>query len=301
MAIHGCGQGEMMWRNWLLAARPKTLLASVCPVAMGTALAERDGSVHWPAALAALGGAIAIQIGTNFCNDYFDFRQGADTPKRQGPMRAVQAGLISPSAMWNATLAMFGTAAALSIYLVIRAGWPLAIIGGLSIACGIAYTASRFSLAYLGLGDLFVLTFFGPVAVAGTHYVQALRLAPSAIVAGMAPGLISVGILVVNNLRDIREDALAKKRTLAVRFGADFARRQFALCMLGAALVPLILWRDFDFPAAILVASAILLPGLLLARQLWRRAGPALNPLLGATAGVLLLYTLLFSSALVLF
>lgn len=289
-----------MWRNWILAARPKTLLASVCPVIIGTALARRDGAQHVPTALAALAGAIAIQIGTNFCNDYFDFRQGADTSSRQGPTRAVQAGLISPRAMWRATLLVFGIAAVVSVYLVVRAGWPIAIVAALSIACGIAYTASRYSLAYLGLGDLFVLVFFGPVAVAGTYYVQALRLAPSAIVAGVAPGLISVGILVVNNLRDIHEDARANKRTLAVRWGTAFARRQYVLCLLGAALVPWILWSTFHFPTAILASSLSLAPGLLAARELWQRAGAALNPLLGATAAVLLVFTLVFSSIVVL-
>lgn len=290
----------MMWRNWLLAARPKTLLASVCPVIIGTALARRDDVQHIPTALAALTGAIAIQIGTNFCNDYFDFRQGADTSSRQGPTRAVQAGLITPRAMWHATLLVFGMAAAASAYLVLRAGWPIAIVAVLSIACGIAYTASRYSLAYLGLGDLFVLVFFGPVAVAGTYYVQALRLAPSVIVAGIAPGLISVGILVVNNLRDIHEDARANKRTLAVRWGAGFARRQYVLCLVGAALVPCILWYAFQFPPAILISSLSLVPGLLAARELWQRAGAALNPLLGATAAVLLVFTLVFSSIVVL-
>jgi 1,4-dihydroxy-2-naphthoate octaprenyltransferase len=289
-----------MWRNWLVAARPKTLLASVCPVVMGTALAWQDGTFHLPTATVALIGAIAIQIGTNFCNDYFDFRQGADTVTRQGPTRAVQAGLITAQAMWNATLLVFSVAAAVSVYLVIRAGWPIAVVAVLSIACGIAYTASRYSLAYLGLGDLFVLVFFGPVAVAGTHYVQALRLAPTAVVAGIAPGLISVGILVVNNLRDISEDARANKRTLAVRWGAEFARRQYALCMLGAALVPFVLWYIFQFPAAILISSLSLLPGFLLTRQVWRRAGASLNPLLGATAAVLLAFTLVFSSIVVL-
>jgi 1,4-dihydroxy-2-naphthoate octaprenyltransferase len=269
-------------------------------VVIGTALARRDGVQHFPTALAALAGAIAIQIGTNFCNDYFDFRQGADTTSRQGPTRAVQAGLITPRAMWHATLLVFGMAAAISVYLVIRAGWPIAIVAVLSIACGIAYTASRYSLAYLGLGDLFVLVFFGPVAVAGTYYVQALTWAPSAIVAGMAPGLISVGILVVNNLRDIHQDARANKRTLAVRWGAGFARRQYVLCLVGAALVPCILWYSFRFPPAILASPLSLVPGLLAARELWRRAGAALNPLLGATAAVLLLFTLVFSSIVVL-
>ena len=286
-----------MWRVWFLAARPKTLLASVCPVAIGTALAQRDGSAHCVAATSALIGAISIQVGTNFCNDYFDFRQGTDTSQRKGPTRAVQAGWVSPSVMLSATLAAFTVTAAMCVYLVARAGWPLALIGAISILCGIWYTASRFSLAYLGLGDFFVLVFFGPVAVAGTHFVQALQFSPSAAFAGLAPGLISVGILVVNNLRDIQEDAQANKRTLAVRWGATFARREYTSCMLFASFVPIVLWWHWSFPAAILAASVALLPGLVVARQLWTRDGLALNPLLGKTAGVLLLFTLVFSLA----
>jgi 1,4-dihydroxy-2-naphthoate octaprenyltransferase len=247
--------------------------------------------------LAALLGAVAIQIGTNFCNDYFDFLQGADTSQRKGPTRAVQAGLIAPQSMLAATFAAFAFAAASCVYLVARAGWPLAAIGVLSIACGIWYTASRFSLAYLGLGDLFVMTFFGPVAVAGTHYVQALRLSHSALVAGVAPGMISVGILVINNLRDIHEDALANKRTLAVRWGATFARWEYTLCMLAAGVVPVILWLRFRFPPAFLAVSLALLPGLIIARQLWTRDGMALNSLMGTTAGVLVLFAIAFTLA----
>jgi 1,4-dihydroxy-2-naphthoate octaprenyltransferase len=285
-----------MLKNWWLAARPKTLFASIGPVVIGTALAARDGGFHAAAALAALLGAISIQVGTNFANDYFDYHQGADTAARKGPTRAVQAGLISPAAMWRATLVAFGVTGLICVYLVTRAGWPLAVVGTLSVACGLGYTASRFSLAYLGLGDLFVLVFFGPVAVAGTHYVQTLRLSPSAVVAGLAPGCISVGILVVNNLRDIAEDARANKRTLAVRYGAEFARWEYTLCMVVASLVPVILWWQWGFAPAILAASLALLPGFLLARQLWRRDGPTLNPILAQTAGVLLLFTLVISS-----
>ncbi len=166
---------KIMWQTWFLAARPKTLFAGICPVVLGTALAEREGLANPVAALAALLGALSIQIGTNFCNDYFDFRQGADTGDRKGPTRAVAAGLVSPAMMLAATLAAFSITAAVCLYLVARAGWPLAVLGAISILCGVWYTATRFSLAYLGLGDLFVLVFFGPVAVAGTFYVQALR------------------------------------------------------------------------------------------------------------------------------
>ena len=139
-----------MWRVWFLAARPKTLLASVCPVAIGTALAQRDGLAHCVTATSALIGAISIQVGTNFCNDYFDFRQGADTSQRKGPTRAVQAGWVSPKVMLSAALAAFTVTAAMCVYLVARAGWPLALIGAISILCGIGYTASRFSLSVPG-------------------------------------------------------------------------------------------------------------------------------------------------------
>jgi 1,4-dihydroxy-2-naphthoate octaprenyltransferase len=285
-----------MWRVWLQAARPKTLPAGVCPVIVGTALAARDGGMWLPAAMAALVGAVTIQVGTNFSNDYFDFRQGADTADRLGPRRAVQAGLIPAARMWNATLLVFGVTALVCVYLVARAGWPLALVGAISVACGIGYTASRYSLAYLGLGDLFVLVFFGPVAVAGTYYVQTLQLAPQAILAGLGPGLIATAILVVNNVRDVQQDARAQKRTLAVRWGASFARRQYVACMAGAAAVPALLWRNYHFPPSIVWTSATILPGLWIARQLWLRSGPTLNPLLGLTAGVLLLYTAVFSS-----
>jgi 1,4-dihydroxy-2-naphthoate octaprenyltransferase len=284
-----------MWRTWFLAARPKTLFAGICPVVLGTALAEREGVAHPLAALAALLGAMSIQIGTNFCNDYFDFRQGADTRDRKGPIRAVAAGRVSPATMLAATFATFSITAAICVYLVARAGWPLAILGAISILCGVGYTATRFSLAYLGLGDLFVLVFFGPVAVAGTFYVQALRFSPGAAVAGIAPGLISVGILVVNNLRDIQEDAQANKRTLAVRWGATFARWEYTLCLLGAALVPPLLWLQFTLPPQITAASLALLPGLALVRQIWTHDGPSLNSLLGKTGGLLVLFTLVFS------
>lgn len=280
---------------WWQAARPKTLLASVCPVAIGTALAVRDQSFHLASALAALAGAVAIQIGTNYCNDYFDARQGADTVARKGPQRAVQAGLVSPAAMLRATILTFSLAALVCVYLVSRAGWGLALIGALSLASGVGYTASRFSLAYLGLGDLFVLAFFGPIAVAGTYYVQALKISPDAILIGFAPGLISVGILIVNNLRDIHEDSQAQKRTLAVRFGASFARWEYLVVMSLAAFIPTLLWLARHWPSSVLATSVPLLLGLVLARQLWSVNGSDLNPYLGKTAVVLLLFTVCFS------
>lgn len=284
-----------MFSIWWHAARPKTLMASICPVVIGTALASRDGQFHAGAALAALLGAIAIQVGTNYANDYFDARQGADTDARKGPRRAVQAGLVAPAAMLRATVIAFTIAAIFCAYLVSRAGWTLAAIGILSLISGVGYTASRFSLAYLGLGDLFVLFFFGPIAVAGTYFVQALQWSPASILAGFAPGFVSVGILVVNNLRDIQEDAQAQKRTLAVRYGATFARLEYLACMLLAACIPVGLWLLTGWPVQVLWSSLPLLLGLVLSRQLWNTEGVALNPYLGKTAAVLMLFTLVFS------
>ncbi|MCA9200253.1 MAG: 1,4-dihydroxy-2-naphthoate polyprenyltransferase, partial [Planctomycetales bacterium] len=265
-----------------------------CPVAIGSALAWRSDGFHLLAAGTALFGAICIQIGTNFCNDYCDFFQGADTEDRKGPTRAVQAGLVTPAQMLVATMLMFGLAAVATSYLVYRAGWGLLLIGAVSILFGVLYTAGRYSLAYLGLGDLFVLIFFGPVAVAGTFFVQTLDVSSDVIVAGFAPGLLAVGLLVVNNLRDIDEDRLANKRTLAVRFGRSFVRCEYTVCVLAAACIPAVLFLAWNYSATILLACFVALPGSLLAGQVWRTDGQRLNPYLGKTAATLLLYTLLF-------
>ena len=211
----------MNFSAWFLAARPKTLLASLAPVAIGTAMAVHEDQYHALAMIAALVGAISIQIGTNFCNDYFDFFQGADTRDRKGPTRAVQSGLISPRAMFNATFLMFAITCIVTAYLWSRAGWPFLLIGALSILFGVLYTAGRNSLAYLGLGDPFVLIFFGPVAVAGTFYVQALSLDWPVVLAGFAPGLLAVGLLVVPCVAvavDASAEPVRPARMLRIKF-----------------------------------------------------------------------------------
>ena len=284
-----------MIANWFLAARPKTLLAGLSPVAIGAALALRDGAFQlWPM-LTALLCAISVQIGTNFCNDYCDFFQGADTDERKGPTRAVHSGLITPRSMLIATVLMFAITAVAAYVLFLRAGWVFLVLGAFSILFGVLYTAGRYSLAYLGIADPFVLFFFGPVAVAGTYYVQALSFDWPIVVAGLGPGLIATGLLVVNNLRDIDEDRTANKRTLAVRFGALFSRYQYSLCIIGAAIVPIV----FAFSKGIwwtLLAALVIVPGAIVINKVWRNDGFALRPCLGMTAGLLLLYTVLFLS-----
>lgn len=282
---------------WVQAARPKTLWAAFGPVLIGTAMAYADGGWHWPSALAALLGAIFIQIGTNFCNDYADFKKGADTHERKGPKRMTQAGLVSPAAMLGATGIMFLAAFGVALALVGRGGWPLLAVGVLSILCGALYTMGPLPLGYIGIADLFVLVFFGPVAAGATYYVQTLRLTPEVLVAGLAPGLLATAILTVNNLRDIAEDAKAGKRTLAVRFGVTFARREYVFCMLAAVGVPVALfyWTAGATPYVLLAVLTLPLTRLTIARVCSSTRAADLNPALGQTARALLVYSILFA------
>ena len=280
---------------WLLAARPKTLPAAVSPVLVGTAMAWTDGGFHLLSAIAAALGALLIQIGTNYANDYFDHAKGTDTEERLGPLRVTQAGLVTPGQMKAATAIVFGLAFLVGVYLVYRAGWPVVGIGVTSILFGILYTGGPYPLGYNGLGDIFVLIFFGPVAVGGTYYVQSLAITWPVIVAGVGPGLLSVAILVVNNLRDLDNDKAGGKRTLAVRFGRRFTIAQYLTCLVGATLVPVVLtvWLSSYYWS--LVAVLMLLPAIPALRSVVRDRGAVLNDTLAATGRLLLIYSVLFS------
>ncbi len=281
---------------WIQAARPKTLWAAVAPVALGTAFALEAGRVHWPSALVALLAAVLIQIGTNFANDYSDFVKGADTAARKGPLRITQAGLVAPQAVRLAATLVFAAAFVSGMYLVWRGGWIVLLIGVLSILFGVLYTAGRYALAYLGLGDLFVLIFFGPVAVAGTYYVQVLSVSGAVLIAGLGPGLLAVAILLANNIRDIEEDRAANKRTLVVRLGRSFGIGLYTACLLGAAAVPVGLAVASGSHWWSLVAAPVVLLGAPNIRTFVReREAERLNPLLGSTARLLLVYSLVFS------
>lgn len=280
------------------AARPRTLPAGLAPVLYGTAFAVADGTFHLVAFLLAALGALAIQIGTNYANDYFDAAKGADTDARVGPRRATQAGLVTPSTMRLAFIAAFAVAVLLGAGLVWRAGWPIVGIGVASVVCGVLYTGGPRPLGYLGLGDVFVLVFFGPVAVAGTHYVQGLVFDPLVALAGVGPGLLSVAILVVNNLRDRHTDVVANKRTLAVRFGPKVARAEYAIAVVVGVLLTVGV-AALRQPLAVVGILALPLSFSLI-RKVWAKDGAALNPLLGETARLLLITTALTSAAMVL-
>ena len=284
----------MMLATWIAAARPRTLPAAVVPVAVGTAVAAACGGVAWPAAIAALAGALAIQIGTNFANDVFDAERGADGPDRIGPTRAVAAGLISAPVMKRAMVLAFASAAACGLYLVHVAGWPIAVVGIASILSGIAYTGGPFPLGYHGLGDLFVLVFFGFVAVCGTAFVQLGAVPALAIWAAIPVGALATAILVVNNLRDRPTDARAGKRTLAVRLGRSAAIVEYAVLLLLAYAIPAALALTGRPWIALPLVTLPL--GIARLRQLAACVdGPSFNRCLAGTAQLLLLHGGLFT------
>jgi len=282
---------------WILAARPKTLWAAVSPVIIGTAMAHEAGAAAWLPAIAALFGAVMIQIGTNLANDYFDYKKGTDGHNRLGPMRVTQAGLVKPDTMKLAVGIAFSLACIAGAYLIWRAGWPIVIIGTLSILSGILYTAGPYPLGYVGLGDVFVLIFFGPVAVGGTYYVQALNINAVVLLSGLAPGLFAVAILTVNNLRDFDGDKAMGKKTLAVRFGKTFARKEYLFSIVAASSIPILLYIQTRQHIYSLLTMLVPLAALPSVRKVFATAnGPELNNVLAATGKLLLLYSLIFSA-----
>jgi 1,4-dihydroxy-2-naphthoate octaprenyltransferase len=285
--------------TWIAAARLRTLPAAIVPVVVGTAVCAAVGTVAWGPALAALLGAIAIQIGTNFANDVFDAEKGADGADRIGPVRAVSAGLISAAAMKRAMWLAFAVASVFGLYLVSVAGWPIVAIGLASVASGIAYTGGPWPLGYHGLGDVFVMVFFGFVAVCGTALVQLGHVPALAAWAAIPVGALATAILVVNNVRDRATDVRAGKRTLAVRFGRRAALVEYALLLALAYAVPLALAVTRSPWAALPIASAPLalarLHALVAAVD-----GPDHNRCLAATGQLLLVHGILFAGGLAL-
>ena len=230
------------WRHWVLASRPKTLPAAIAPVLAGTAVAIHEDGFHGQTAGLALVTALLLQIAANFANDALDFRRGADTRDRSGPTRVTASGLIDADDVLRATALTLALATLTGLYLVIRGGWPLAVLGIAALVCAVAYTGGPFPLGYLGLGEVFVFLFFGPVAVAGTAYVQTLDVTWLAIATSVPLGALATGILVVNNLRDLRTDALANKRTIAVRIGDRSTRLEYGFLLLVALVAPPMFW-----------------------------------------------------------
>lgn len=284
---------------WLLAARPKTLPAAISPVIVGCAVATGEGSFQLLPAIAAFAVALLLQIAANLANDVADFRSGADTAERLGPTRVTQSGLISPRQVTIATAIVLIAAAIPGLYLVWRGGIVLAVIGLLAIASAVAYTAGPKPFGYLGLGEVFVFLFFGPVAVAGTAYVMTHELSSRAIAASIPMGCLITAILVVNNLRDIDTDRAAGKRTIAARIGRAATRWEYALLLTVAYLVPVLMVAlQISSPWVLLVFGTLPF-ALLQLRDVWNVTGRGLNAVLGGTARLCLWFAIAFAVGLI--
>ena len=286
-------------RVWLGAMRPKTLPAGLAPVVVGAAMGRADVGAAWEVrewglfAACAIG-ALSVQVATNFANECLDFRKGADTPDRLGPTRAVAAGLIAPARMWMATGVALAVAGLAALWLSLEVSLGYAFLGLISGVLALAYTGGPLPLAYVGWGDLFVLAFFGVVAVVATGLALGAELGAPLVTAGVGCGLLSTAILAVNNLRDRDGDARARKLTLAVRLGQRFARLEYAACVVGAlgCFGWFAMGRDAVAylpcvpPALLLVQVARVLRGL---------DGRALNGVLASTGSALLATAALFA------
>jgi len=286
-------------RVWLLAARPATLPAAVVPVVVGTAAALHGGApLQVGPFLAALLASLLIQIGTNFANDVFDFRRGADTPDRLGPTRVTHAGFVTPAQVLAATCIAFGLAALIGIYLVLVGGWFILLIGALSILAGVAYTGGPWPYGYHALGDVLCFIFFGVLAVVGSAYLQTLSITPVAVWASIPTGCLVTAILVVNNLRDIDTDRSVGKLTLAVRLGRQGTRGEYAALLGVANLVPLVMWLLGLLGVWFWLPWLSLPLGVWLVRFVGGTEGRALNRALKRTGQLHLVFGLLFAAAL---
>jgi 1,4-dihydroxy-2-naphthoate polyprenyltransferase len=274
---------------WLMAARPRTLSAAISPVLVGTAVAHHVGAMRPVPALLALLSSLFIQVGTNFANDYSDFKHGADA-ERVGPARVTQSGLVAPRTVRMAAWLAFGIAGILGVALSAFAGWPILVIGVASVAAGWLYTGGPWPFGYHGLGDVFVFVFFGLVATCGTAYAQALFVPREAWLAAAAVGSLATAILVVNNLRDRETDAKVGKNTLAVKVGPAATRVQYVVLVVAPFAFALLLGTLWP-----LLALPVAVPAL---RTVLTKEGRDLNRGLGQTARLQILYSVLLAARL---
>ena len=303
-------------RAWVMAARPQTLPAGAAPVIVGVGLAIGFDTFAVLPALGALAGALLIQIGTNFANDYYDAVRGTDTTEREGFTRVTAGGLIAPEEVKRAMYATFALAIGVGTYLVYVGGVPILVIGLASVASGLAYTGGPYPFGYYGLGDLFVFVFFGVVAVTGTYYVQAAALAGvgsfplwippgtlplAAVVASLPIAGLSTCILVVNNIRDLETDRQAGKRTLAVLMGYQWSRIEFLALVGMAYVIPFALLADARFGLGVLLPIVTLPYAIGVSRTvLTESSGEALNPALERVGKLLAGYAVSFALGLAL-
>lgn len=281
--------------SWLLASRPKTLPAAVMPVFVGTSIAIHDGLFNPFAAIIALLCSLLIQIGTNFVNDLHDYLKGSDKKDRLGPVRVLVSGLITENEMRIGITIVFGSAFILGMYLVYLAGWFIFIIGVLSLIAGYAYTAGPYPLAYNGLGDIFVFIFFGFVGTIGTYYVQAQEITMLVFWSSIPVGALITNILVVNNYRDLEEDKIAGKNTLAVKFGGTFAKMQYLIFMILSFAILLLVYFTYKQSIYVFLPLLTLPIAIKLVSMIFKLSGKDLNSTLALTAKLSAVYGILFA------
>jgi 1,4-dihydroxy-2-naphthoate octaprenyltransferase len=283
-------------RVWWSAVRPATLAASVAPVLAGTAIAVHDGGARPAAGLAALAVSIAVQVGVNFSNDYSDFKRGADSDGRIGPVRAASSGVVAPEHVKWAALAAFGLAAAVGVALSLATDWRLLFVGAACLLAAWLYTGGPRPYGYLGVGEVFVFVFFGLVATCATVYVEELRVTTLAVLTACSLGFLATAILVLNNLRDVDSDAAAGKCTLATRIGRERTRYLLLAIAIATFLMPVIavLMRAAS-PTILVTLLAIPVLAAPVRTAFITTAGPALVGALKRTAASELVFSLLFA------
>lgn len=291
----------MMFNNWAMAIRPKTLFASIAPVILGLTIAfiERY-SLNYLVAILTLIAAILLQISTNLANDYLDSLRGVDIDKRLGPTRVTQAGLIPASSMKKALIVTMALAFLTGIYLMYVGGPVIMVVGLLSLFFAYGYTGGPFPLSYNGLGEVAALIFFGIIAVNGTTYLQIHQFSKLAFMMSFGPGFISATVLAINNLRDIETDRETKKRTIAVRFGETFQRRLCLLLIACSSLLILVVSLTYQY---VWLFPVCFLPLAFMTEWLHIGTKPIdkkMNYMLAQTAKYLLIYCLLASLGLLL-
>jgi len=280
---------------WLLAIRPKTLPAAAASVIVGTALAWYDGVFSAGPAVAALAIALLLQIGSNLANDVYDDERGADTADRLGPLRVTQSGLLTRKQVKTGMKVVLLTALAIGFYLTWVRGPMVLVIGVAAIIAAVAYTGGPWPLGYHGLGEVFVFLFFGVTAVVGTYWVQSGTTTPAAWLMSVPVGLLITAIIVVNNLRDIEQDRVAGKRTVAVRIGVRYTRLEYALCV-AAAYACVALGVALQLLPAYALMSWLSAPlGVLTWRIVATQAGAPLNRALALTGQTTLLFAVFFA------
>lgn len=281
---------------WVYAARPKTLLVSVSPVMIGSFMSLKFGDFSLAICFWTLLAAIAIQVGTNYSNDYFDFLKKADTCKRKGNYKLLERELVTPVQMKLAFTFAYGIAGLSTLFLIRQGGFVILLMAAVSIVFSILYTAGPFSLAYTGLADIFVFIFFGPIATILTFYLQTLNVTSDIVIASVAPGLLSIAPLTINNMRDYNEDKAVGKKTLIVRFGLLYGKLQYIYITTLSFCVPLALVIYSSKNICLITASLSLLLSLPLIKTMFTYKDPKeLNPLLGKSTLILGIYSLLFS------